>query len=282
MRATQLLDNEELDKTRLDEMKNTLAEFKIVDVTAKPEALRQNLKEGSEEIWGDREAVTSLFQRGFYPVPEGNQIGIVSSDGEVEVVTKDAVKYTFRFGQIAGAESAGDENKLNRYVMITASVDDESIPRPVLEDLPQDDELTGEATEDAANTVEEGDADASGDLEGASEAEEETTDAEETSVAEDAEKPPADIDAERDRITKENQRKLDEYNEKRQKAQDRVNELNFRFADWYYVVSEDVYKKIHLGRADVISTKESSVDEGFGIDAFRKLEDEGLKRDEDE
>ena len=34
-----------------------------------------------------------------------------------------------------------------------------------------------------------------------------------------------------------------------------MRELNGRFADWYYVVSEAEYAKIRLGRADVIQAK---------------------------
>jgi len=58
----------------------------------------------------------------------------------------------------------------------------------------------------------------------------------------------------------------------------RVKELNNRFADWYYVISEDMYKKMRLRRADLIKEKETAEEEGFGIDAFRKLEKEGLKK----
>jgi hypothetical protein len=36
-----------------------------------------------------------------------------------------------------------------------------------------------------------------------------------------------------------------------------VAELNQRFGDWYYVIANDVYKKIHLGLDDVITEKKS-------------------------
>ena len=56
-----------------------------------------------------------------------------------------------------------------------------------------------------------------------------------------------------------------------------VRELNARFADWYYVVAEDVYKKIRLVRNDIVKEAVASKDEGFGIDAFRSLEQGGIK-----
>ncbi len=88
---------------------------------------------------------------------------------------------------------------------------------------------------------------------------------------------PDDIQAERARITKENQRKIDERNDKLKKAQQKVAELNYRFADWYYVISEDVYKKIHLGRADIIKESEEAKESGSGLDAFRGLETQGVE-----
>jgi hypothetical protein len=60
---------------------------------------------------------------------------------------------------------------------------------------------------------------------------------------------------ERKRIETENERKQKEYDDKIKKGEARARELNARFADWYYVVSEETYRKIHLNRADVIKPK---------------------------
>ncbi len=270
LRSTQLLENEGLDKARLDEMKNKLADLKIIDVNAKPDGLRRGLQGGEDVLWQDREGAQSLIGRGFYPRPNTDgSLGIASTDGEVTVITKEGVNYTLRFGQVAGAETEGDESKLNRYVMITASVDDASFPRPELEEVP---EPAGPAEPDMSATTDAQPEDTSASVDpseslDAASSESETS---ETAAAE---------QAERDRIITENQRKLDEYAEKKKKAQDKVDELNLRFADWYYVISEDVYKDIHLAGVDVIETQEGTAEEGFGIDAFRKLEDEGLKRE---
>jgi hypothetical protein len=91
----------------------------------------------------------------------------------------------------------------------------------------------------------------------------------------------SDIQKERERITKENQRKIDERNDKLKKARDKIRDLNYRFADWYYVISEDVYKKIHVGRSDIIKETEEAKKKGFGVDAFRNLEGQGLDRKTD-
>ena len=64
-----------------------------------------------------------------------------------------------------------------------------------------------------------------------------------------------DFKAEHDRIVKENKRKQDEYDEQIAKGKARVKELNERFADWYYVISDDVYNKIHLTRNQAVRKK---------------------------
>ncbi|MEX2167751.1 MAG: DUF4340 domain-containing protein [Pirellulales bacterium] len=61
--------------------------------------------------------------------------------------------------------------------------------------------------------------------------------------------------AQRKAIEQENQRKLDEYQQTLEKGRERVKELNERFGDWYYVISNDVFEKIHLGRDQVIQEK---------------------------
>ncbi len=68
------------------------------------------------------------------------------------------------------------------------------------------------------------------------------------------------LEAMREKITKENQRKLDERNEKIDAARKKVQELNARFADWYYVVSDEVYKKLKVSREQLIQDKNAAAD----------------------
>ena len=75
----------------------------------------------------------------------------------------------------------------------------------------------------------------------------------------------------------EEEREKDELQEKREKAEQKIKELNDRFADWYYIISEDVFKKIHLARADVIKTKDA-VEAGTDIDSLRGLQ-KGLEKE---
>ena len=52
-----------------------------------------------------------------------------------------------------------------------------------------------------------------------------------------------------------------EYQGKVSKAQTRVNELNENLAGWYYVISNEVYEKIRLDRADFVKAKEKEEEE---------------------
>jgi hypothetical protein len=70
------------------------------------------------------------------------------------------------------------------------------------------------------------------------------------------------IMAERKRIEQENQRKNDEYQALLKKGEETVKDLNLRFGDWYFVVDDDVFKKLRLGRNDVIKKKAPPKAEG--------------------
>jgi hypothetical protein len=61
----------------------------------------------------------------------------------------------------------------------------------------------------------------------------------------------------RRRVERENRRKQDDYDDKVKAAQKRVRDLNGRFADWYYVVSDKEYAKIHLGRDSMVQKVEA-------------------------
>lgn len=267
---------EELNKTKLDELRNGLGDLKIVDVRRKPEGLGNSLRVSADKL--PPEQRRDLQDLGFFPydAADGKQ-EIFGANGEVIVETKDGVQYFLRFGEIKpqtatatstkkssgdkGDKSAEDEVKVNRYLFVSTQVAPSVLAPPQLEPEPAGPEPAKE--EKAAEGEKKADAKAA----------EEKKDEEKKDEA-------AIVDpqqAERERIKKENQRKLDAHRDAKTKAERRVAELNARFADWYYVVSEDVYKKIRLTRSDIVKEGATAADEGFGIDAFRKLEEDGAK-----
>lgn len=59
-------------------------------------------------------------------------------------------------------------------------------------------------------------------------------------------------DAERKRVEAANKMKTDAYNESIKKGKEHAKQLNDRFAGYYFLISEDDYKKVHLGRNEII------------------------------
>ena len=125
MRSTQKVDD-----VRMRELLNSLVELKIVDVRPKPQGLSQSLKskssDGKKINSQDR---ISLQSKGFYFTAGGQ---LLSNEGEMLIYTDDGVKYTLRFGEIAGSEiSGGEESTIeNRYLFVSAVFDSSSFPEP--------------------------------------------------------------------------------------------------------------------------------------------------------
>ena len=255
--------DEELASAKLNDLRNALGDLKIVDVVRKPSGLSADLK-AEEKFAGDREAVTSLAQRGFFAFQQGE---ILSSNGETVVGMKDGVEYLLRFGNgttVAGDDAAKEEGKnktaaagqeTGRYLFVTARFNESLLEKPKLEPVPEvptnaaEEEKAGDAAQPDAKEEKES---AEGDkAEGA---------ADELKKAEEAEAKAQAAIEERRRVEAENRRRQERYDEQVKAAQKRVRELNNRFADWYYVVSDKEYDKIHLGRDAVVKKKEPPAD----------------------
>ncbi len=63
------------------------------------------------------------------------------------------------------------------------------------------------------------------------------------------------LEADRKRVEAANKQKTDQYNEAIKKGKQHAKELNDRFADWFYFISEEDYNKVHLGRSDILKKK---------------------------
>ena len=147
--------NEVPNEGKFDEIKNALDDLEIVDVVRKPEGMSANLR-AEEELVSDNEAVTSLAERGFYPLQLGpdSATEIISANGELSATLENGVQYVLRFGNVAGLSedevadgAAGDEGGkeeeeevtggVNRYLLVTTRVDESYFPVPDLEPIPQ-------------------------------------------------------------------------------------------------------------------------------------------------
>jgi hypothetical protein len=255
--------DEEVNTQKLDDMKFALGDLKIVDVNRKPASLTGNLRD-SGTLRKDRRSVESLAQRGFYLVRMQGYEELLSSEGEIRAVMKDGVVYVLRFGQIAGTTSAApkkeaakgktdekdksdDKDKtpgVNRYLFVMAEFNPDVIEKPKYEPVPPEPKPA--------------DAKAAPKKEEAKKGEAKKEEGKKDEGKKD-EKP--DPKAERERIEKENKKKKDEYDEKIKKGEEHVKELNGRFAEWYYVIADDTYQKIHLSRKDIVKKKEKKEEE---------------------
>lgn len=342
--------NEQLNATKLNEIKNTLDNLKIADVLKKPAGLAADLKADSN-LLKNPESVSSLKRRGFFPDPNQKAdegIEFLAKSGELIVTLKDGVQYLLRFGASAGAEinavepEAGKEGEapkeefsINRFMLVTARLDESKFPMPELERLPETVEELKEmermkqkpadmpasvpapqptpvepavpattedkpaeptetkpaeekgtedkpaegdkpAEEKPAEPAAPADAPAAGkpatlslnrDIpEGRLVAFQEPQEAKKTDEPAKAEATPASqepteeewkerLESTRERITKENKRKLDLRDEKLKAAKNKVAELNGRFADWFYVVSESDFKKLKIALSELVQPK---------------------------
>ena len=264
-----LAEDEELNKAKLDGVKTAVDDLKIVDVQRKPGVLAEALKDPAKSL-RDQRAMAQLQEYGFFALA-GAKPQVFSTNGGLRISMKDGVQYVLNFGDAKSAEK-GDASKLNRYLMVTVQVDESMIPKPEL--VAEEPEPAGPEAPEKKDEKPEGDKpEDKKPEEGASDAPKEgTEDKKGETKDEDAEK------KRREAIKKENKRKLEEWQDKKKKAEGRVAELNARFGEWFYVVSDDVYKQVQLGRADIVKDREGAQhDTGIGIDAFRKLQEGGIQ-----
>jgi hypothetical protein len=297
-----LSEQEELDKEKLDALKDAFDDLEIIDVENKPEILVNNLKQGNEffnnlKDQKNQAVVQSLQQKGFYTVavknPQGQQVPkVVSNKGEIIVGMKDGVEYVLRFGDTyRGPEDDENSTGDSRYIYAFARVNQSLLDPLMLEPVPTPLELPATPkTVDQNSTNDKGakgDEGEKGEKTSApaiappgpppnfvpstpppsvnpppppAQAQIASVNADSNKSGESVEmnQQKAQRDAEIAKVKAANATKQREFNEKVAKAQKRVNELNENLAGWYYVISNDVYKKIRLEREDFVKTKEQN------------------------
>jgi hypothetical protein len=172
-------------------------------------------------------------------------------------------------------EETGDDGgeNLRRYLFVMARFNEDAIAKPeykALPELPPEEAGEGDAAAAENGETEEAPADTAetdaaepaetNDDTAESESADESSDAE-ASTSEVADKPDdakakrEAIIAERESIQTENDRLKEEYESLVAAGKKEVADLNERFGDWYFVISNNVYKEIHLGRDKLIKKK---------------------------
>ena len=230
--------------------------------------------------------------------PAGQKVPkVVSNKGEILVGMKDGVEYVLRFGNTyRGPEDDENATGDSRYIYAFARVNPRLLDPPSLEPVPTPlsspasvapaPDGNQSAPGDSNSTQgEKGDEGKKGDASapppiappgpppnfvppsappsappplpkatGST-----ATEGNGTQSVDDFVKKKAERDAEIARIQAANGAKQREFQNKINKAQKRVNELNENLAGWYYVISNEVYEKIRLERKDFVKIKAEDV-----------------------
>ncbi len=310
-----LTENEELDKEKLDAMKDAFDDLEIIDVEKKPEVLASSLRNGDEFVAANnieelKSSAKSLFDKGFLTVEMTGADGkplkyengkpklqVVSKKGEILVGMQDGVEYVLRFGDAyRGSEDDDNATGESRYIYAYARVNRNLLEQPQLDPVPAplaEPKKEGKKKPIPEKKAQEGAEGPEGkkgkqsppatppgpppsftppspppssppsDLpkvirEAAKE--KKAPESDQKDEPDEFAKRKADRDAEIARIQASNAKKQKEFDDKVAKAEKRVKELNQNLADWYYVISNEVYEKIRLDRADYVKNKEAQGD----------------------
>ena len=246
---TYLLADETLDATKLDGVKSSLNDINISGVLQKPKGLGADLRV-NDDFLADSANRNSLRTRGFYPVRMATgQHEILSTNGEIHITLRDGVRYIMRWGGVV-AQTSGD---ISRFLFVTTEFAPEMLPEPKYEPLPTVNEATGpKAAADESDTKK-------GDT---------------TKKAGEQQAPQESPEDARKRIEKANDLKKKEWEEQVAEAKKRSEYLNQKFANWFYLVSSDIYSKLYLSRYEMIKTNSADT----GPDVFRKMQAEGVEK----
>ncbi len=229
---------EEPNTETLNTLTNTLDDLKLSGVRPKPGLVRaaKNLTE-LEKF--PREALgalrNELAQRGFFIFKQQDKFLIVSNEGELKVDCDDGVVYTLRFGEVLvgqGEEiSAGREEKKGEPKKDEKKAGSEN--RYLFVSVAFDESLLGAAPAEPKAYV----------ANPAKKPEEQKAEEEK---------------AKADRTDWETKKK--DWEKKRDDGKKRAEKLTARFAEWYYVISADAFKKLRVDRALLTKPKEEKKD----------------------
>lgn len=206
----------DLDVATLERVRIALENFEVQDVVRKNAAHAQALRErkGTPVTFG---IVNQIATMGFFLDESTSPATEVGAGGEVAFTANNGLKFRFVFGAIIPAQVSGTEND-RRYVMVSCDVDENFFPLP---------KKTWERK-------------SSGGTDGAP-------------------KPPgAGALKQDDEATREAKRqyqiKLDERNSRLEAARKVADRINDRFADWFYVIDNQLYRAL-LPTRDEIAAK---------------------------
>jgi hypothetical protein len=289
-KVSAMKETEEPHTENISAMLSAIGELKIVGVRPKPPVLVKQLRaagdfrlKGNQVTREQFESLKALQASGYYMVPLGNgEIQMLSNDGEIQVACDDGTAYTLRFGDVVVGEGEGitagtevkkeetkpekkdekkDEKKEEkkggtegRFLFVTVK-SDESLLAPL---PPEPVAPPGYKPEEKKDG--------------------EKKDEKKDDKAEKKDDPPEVVKYKKDK--EEWDRKKSDREKKLADGKKRVQDLTDRFADWYYVISSETFKKLRKDLKDLVKLKEVKKDEKKEDEHKHDEKKEGDKKDE--
>jgi hypothetical protein len=236
-------ETEEVNTETVTTITSTLSGLKLAGVRAKPPvvAKAKNMADLAKIPQQQLMAIAqSMAQHGFFIFRDGAaNYSIVSNEGELQAACEDGVVYTLRFGEVligTGDEvSAGgkDEPKKDKKDEKKVGTENRYL-------------FVGAHFDETAIPP---------------------LPAEPKAYVADPAKKPEEQKAEEEKAKKDKEEyetKKKDWEKKKDEGKKRAEKLAARFADWYYVISADAFKKLRVDRAALVKPKEAPKDEKKG------------------
>ncbi|MEW6050973.1 MAG: DUF4340 domain-containing protein [Candidatus Zixiibacteriota bacterium] len=208
-----------VDSVTMQGLLTALDELTLAGVRTKPAGLSQSLQASSGQHQITQQDVASLQSKGFYLSRDGQ---LLSNEGELKVRTKQGVLYTLRFGEVLYGTG----------LSVSAGADDGA-----------QSQSGGAANRYLFVT-------ANFDVSGLPEPKRPKDELYKNK--------PDSLLSEADKANKTLGEAYDRWVRDVESARKTVDDLNARFADWYYVISQASFDKLHLSRKDLVVSKKKS------------------------
>ncbi len=294
--------DEKLEDAKLNEMRNALDDLKIVDVRQKHPALAALLagKDDRQHDPIEMEMVrASLRAHGFIItangiVPTDGVVSVQMEDGLNYTLffggiaeltadqTEDGRKKKAEGDDAsktddaktdankADAKAAGEKKSVgsNRYVFVTVHFNEPFVHKPEIKPLPGEPVLPVTAAEKPAGEKKGADDNQAADDEKPKPAAKPKKVALADTVKElrrlhdEGLMDEAQLEHQRKQVEDDNRRAQEQYDKNLEAARKKEKELNERFADWYYVIDDEFYRKIRVKRPDIVKGPEKKDEAG--------------------
>ncbi len=218
-KANKMGATQKVDSTGMSQLLTAIDSLAIVGVRPKPEGLSKNLKEQTDGAAISNNDRVSLQSKGFYFTREGD---LKSNEGELQVRTSDGVNYTIRFGEVLFGSGMTVSAGTGEGQDQTGGAENRYLFITTTFDPSQFPESPAASNLDFVGK-------------------------------------PDSLLTDGDREQKRVHNLHERWQRNIDQGQTKSDQLNNRFADWYYVISSASFDKLNLSRKDLVVKKEAGI-----------------------